>query len=355
MTLRPHVTVGVASYNAGPLIDDALASVLAQDYAGPLDVIVLDDASEDDTVDRATEVLAGSGVAHRIIAMDENQVSRGRSPLFTLATLATGSYLARLDADDYWLAPDKLSRQVRLLEEHPDIPLCGTGFALVGDLARAHERHPVPHVRAHAPRVPSELLTVGNFVAHSSVLVRVDEVLSLAETGGWQQLGAGDYAAWGFISAGRDIGLIPEAITAYRVHPGNAWAGRGLAARLRDELDALLWLAKFSPSLESRPAWKARAAEIIEDLIEDGPGVRASRAQAADLARRLVASDDRLRTAKNEQGLLRTLLHTARWQRDDARRERDEAVRARQAYAEQLEMVTTSRGYRLLERLRSLR
>lgn len=46
----PKVTIVVVTYNSAEFVGETLASVAAQDYAGPLQVIVSDDGSTDDTL-----------------------------------------------------------------------------------------------------------------------------------------------------------------------------------------------------------------------------------------------------------------------------------------------------------------
>ena len=51
------VTVLVAAYNEADAIADTLTSLAAQDYQGPLEVLVLNDGSKDDTVALANAAL----------------------------------------------------------------------------------------------------------------------------------------------------------------------------------------------------------------------------------------------------------------------------------------------------------
>lgn len=51
----PKVTIVVVTYNSAEFVGETLASVAAQDYAGPLQVIVSDDGSTDETLTIARE------------------------------------------------------------------------------------------------------------------------------------------------------------------------------------------------------------------------------------------------------------------------------------------------------------
>ena len=107
----PLVSVIVPSYNAEPWIERTLASVLGQTHRH-LEVIVVDDGSSDATVER---LRACPDPRLRVIEQANAGacVARNRA----LAE-ASGDYIQYLDADDL-LSPDKIERQVALLQDAP--------------------------------------------------------------------------------------------------------------------------------------------------------------------------------------------------------------------------------------------
>jgi hypothetical protein len=111
----PLVSVIMPVYKAGPLLDMAVASLLAQSYA-KLEVLLLDDASPDDTAERlARWQVADARV--RLLRMPRN----GGPYLAKNAALVecTGELIAFADSDD-WNHPQRIARQVRMLAERPD-------------------------------------------------------------------------------------------------------------------------------------------------------------------------------------------------------------------------------------------
>lgn len=101
------VSVIIPTYNRAGTIERTLKSVLSQTLPS-LEVIVVDDGS----TDRTAEVLLPYRDRIHLIRQDNQGPSAAKN---SGIKAATGDILAFLDSDDCWL-PDKLERQVRLLE-----------------------------------------------------------------------------------------------------------------------------------------------------------------------------------------------------------------------------------------------
>lgn len=111
------VSVIIPTHNRSRLVQEAVASVLAQ--KGPsLEVIVVDDGSTDDT----PEVLAAFGDGIRVIHQPHAGVSAARNQG---ARWARGRWLAFLDSDDLWL-PGKLEAQMGFMVANPGLKICQT-------------------------------------------------------------------------------------------------------------------------------------------------------------------------------------------------------------------------------------
>ncbi|GAA4881828.1 glycosyltransferase family 2 protein [Serinicoccus chungangensis] len=113
MTDLPSVTVTIPTHDRPEQVRLAIERALAQDYAGPLDVIVVYDNAEPD---RALQTEAD---APRPVRVMSNERTPGLAGARNTATLhATGDLVAFCDDDDYW-APSKLRRQVEELSAEP--------------------------------------------------------------------------------------------------------------------------------------------------------------------------------------------------------------------------------------------
>jgi hypothetical protein len=118
------VSVLIPSYNRAYILATAIDSVLAQTYR-PIEVIVVDDGSRDDT--RA--VVARYGDQVRYIHQSNGGLAAARN---TGLAAARGEFIAFEDSDDAWL-PWKLKVQVAVLQRFPQVALTWTDMTAISE------------------------------------------------------------------------------------------------------------------------------------------------------------------------------------------------------------------------------
>lgn len=129
--MHPLVSVVIPTFNRAALLVKALHSVRQQTYPN-LEIIVVDDASTDDT---ATAVQKIDDLRVHYI---RHEVNRGGSAARnTGIRAATGEFIAFLDDDDEW-EPSKTEIQIKMLEAY-DAVLC-TSNLIPGGLRRYRGR-----------------------------------------------------------------------------------------------------------------------------------------------------------------------------------------------------------------------
>ncbi len=118
------VSTIIPTYNRAALLVRALDSVAAQGYR-PIEVVIIDDGSTDDTVEVVQSRRAQ--LARRGIDVIFHQQKNQKAPKARNVgmELARGNLLAFLDSDDLWL-PTFVETIVRLMDQHPK---CGMGFS----------------------------------------------------------------------------------------------------------------------------------------------------------------------------------------------------------------------------------
>jgi len=156
---RPLVSVVIPCFNHGRFLGDAIASALAQTYT-PVEVVVVDDGSTDDTA-----AVAARFPSVRYVHQENAGLAAARN---TGLRESRGAYLAFLDADDL-LLPQALETSLELLERSPECAFVSGWFRYV-DADGVLESIDVP------PKVPADLylgFLRGNYVGmHATVMYR---------------------------------------------------------------------------------------------------------------------------------------------------------------------------------------
>ncbi len=130
--MKPLVSLVSPVYNAMPYLKDFL-SCLQQQTWRPLEVILVDDGSTDDSADVLREwkgLLEEAGLSVTLLFCPH----RGQAAAMNEALpLITGEFFTWCDADDL-LSPDSVEKKVNWLMEHPDVGMVrSNGIVLDAD------------------------------------------------------------------------------------------------------------------------------------------------------------------------------------------------------------------------------
>ncbi len=126
MRRQPLVTIGLPFRNPGRWLEEAIRSIFVQTYQ-EWELLLVDDGSDDGSIERAARI-KDSRVRLLYDGMHRGLVAR----LNQITQLASGEYLARMDADDL-MHPERLQRQVAILEQQPEVDVVATA-AIVLDI-----------------------------------------------------------------------------------------------------------------------------------------------------------------------------------------------------------------------------
>jgi glycosyltransferase involved in cell wall biosynthesis len=245
------VSVVVPTYNCAPYLAEALDSALAQDYS-PLEIIVADDGSTDDTA----AVLARYAGRVTVLQTAHRGVSAARNAILAVAC---GVFIAPLDADDLWL-PGKLCRQVQVMLERPNVALCHTGAdsfgAETGDSPITADRRQ----KIDGDCFEAQFRQTG--VEFSSVLLR--RALIPAH-GFYEDLPvAEDYALILQMLWGHEAVYLPELTTRRRWRHGQATADRGKRLQVYNGLARLRALDYLAGRIDPPRAQPLRSWALEE-------------------------------------------------------------------------------------------
>jgi glycosyltransferase involved in cell wall biosynthesis len=126
MRNTPLVSISCTTYNHGPFIRQCLEGFMMQKLDGGFEVLIHDDASNDETRVIIEEYAQRFPNVIFPFFQSENQYQkgvRGMMPRFNFPR-SRGKYIAMCEGDDYWTDPYKLQKQVDFLEANSDYALC---------------------------------------------------------------------------------------------------------------------------------------------------------------------------------------------------------------------------------------
>lgn len=114
------VSVVIPTHNYGRFIREAIDSVLAQTF-DDFEIVVVDDGSTDNTLEIVTAI---HDPRIKVVRTPHRGISAARNE--GLAHIQ-GEFIAFLDSDDRW-RPDKLERQIRMMQAEPELGAIFTNF-----------------------------------------------------------------------------------------------------------------------------------------------------------------------------------------------------------------------------------
>jgi glycosyltransferase involved in cell wall biosynthesis len=255
MPSPPRVSVIIPAYNAAGFVRRAVDSVLGQGFQD-FELLVVDDGSTDAT----REALAEYGDRLRLLGQDNDGPAAARNHGLQHAR---GEYVAFLDADDYW-KPEKLQRQVELLDARPEIGFCSTATEVTDSVGRPAGNWPC---RPEAGPLPDILFLHGTVISGSTsgVLARRNLIDAV---GGFDPTlrGFEDPDLWIRLAARAGYACIPEPLTVV-VRTHNSVSGNLVNMR-RATLASFRKNRHLLPAAKRGGYWRAACASALTDYAK---------------------------------------------------------------------------------------
>lgn len=215
------VSVVIPCYNYGRFLDEAVTSVLDDQAGVDVRVLIIDDASTDDSADVAQKIAARDPRVE--VAVHPVNIGHVRTFNEGLLEWAEGDYSVLMSADDL-LTPGALRRATELLEAHPRV-----GFVYGHPLWFTHgEPLPKARITTHGWSVwPGPWWVERRFRAACNCITSPEVVVRTSlqkRVGGYdpRMPHAGDLEMWMRLAANSDVGFLRRVDQAYhRVHGKN--------------------------------------------------------------------------------------------------------------------------------------
>ncbi|MGH9716598.1 MAG: glycosyltransferase family 2 protein [Candidatus Acidiferrales bacterium] len=273
---HPTVTVLVDTYNHERFIEEALVSVVEQDFpASDMEILVVDDGS----TDRTPEIVRKFAPRVRLLS----KTNGGQASAFNFGIPeARGEIVAFLDGDDWWVR-NKVTCVAQAMAADPTVGIVGHGIVEVdGDSKHLRTLIP-PEMGTFTLRNDDGAQTFRNYMAFlgtSRVTIRKSILLQILPIPDPLIVEADEFMSAAVVAAGSAV-LLPEPLTFYRLHDGNLFQFRSadpvrlrrkqtVLASLADELSQRLDRMGVSPSAKSIVVEPIRISALRLRLSLDG-------------------------------------------------------------------------------------
>ncbi len=213
----PRVSVVVPSYNYAAYVGTCLASVLGQRGFADLEVVVVDDGS----TDGSREVIAAFLDDPRVVLV-AHEGNRGHVRAVNEGLRrATGEYVARVDADDFW-DPEFLARTVPVLDADPAVGMVHTNYRLVDGDGRVTSARGANIPYADGFRGdPLPWLLFDNYVPPAGALFRRAALELIGGEFSEDVPYSEDWRLWLAVARRHPVAYVDAPLAAYRVHGRN--------------------------------------------------------------------------------------------------------------------------------------
>lgn len=157
-----YFSVIIPMFNAKNTIKRTLESVIQQTYSAPIEIIIINDGSNDACEKIVEEVILTSCHKNREIKLFNQKNSGVSSARNKGLEQAAGAYIAFLDSDDVW-HPQKLELIAKILEEKL-IDFLGHGFTLEDNSQMSYSAKQIK-------KIPFFQLLFRNFAVTPSIVI----------------------------------------------------------------------------------------------------------------------------------------------------------------------------------------
>lgn len=122
MSIIPIVSVFMVTYNHRLYLAQAIEGVIAQKTDFPIELVIGEDCSSDNTREIALDYQRRYPQLIRVIYSDINVGAEANG--IRVIRACRGKFVAFCDGDDYWVDPKKLQAQVDILSKFNEIDIC---------------------------------------------------------------------------------------------------------------------------------------------------------------------------------------------------------------------------------------
>jgi alpha-1,6-rhamnosyltransferase len=267
---RPFVSVLIDTYNHERFVEQAIVSVLEQDFPPQeREILIVDDGSTD----------GSSAIIRKFVPRVRylRKSNGGQASAFNVAIPeARGEIVAFLDGDDWWAA-GKLRRVTETMEAHPTVGMVGHGFIESFESGRERVIALKKRVHLHLTSVlaAQAFRLCRCYLGTSRLTLRAEIARKILPVPEAIVIEADEYL-FTLAAASAEFVLLTEPLTHYRIHAGNLFlAGAANLAGARRKQRALAALvAALGSRLPACGMPKDVAGSVLEIVEAEAAQLR---------------------------------------------------------------------------------
>ena len=230
----PKVSIITAAYNGEKYLAKTIDSVIGQTFLD-WEYIIVDDGSFDGTKEIIEKYLRDRRIKY--IHQENAGQAHARN---TAYRICKGEYIAVLDMDDLW-APQKLEKQIKILDENPTVGLVYTNIQRIDKDGNIIDK---PKIRDISNN-PISYLIMHNEIAFSSVLIRKKNLGVFLHNENFKYTGD-CYLYVQLAQKGILFYYVKEVLLSYRIHPKSISHGMEfIEARFQEQIKMMNELSKY--------------------------------------------------------------------------------------------------------------
>ncbi len=204
---HPLVSVLMPVYNAEKHLREAIESILNQTYTR-FEFIIINDGSKDGSL---SIINTYSDNRIKLVTNPEN-----KGLIYSLnygISLCGGKYIVRMDADDISL-PDRITEQVRFMEEHAEVGVCSCDYIQFNETGEKKYRAMSDHDEILSYMIFNSSMIHPSLIIRKSILQSLDPVFNP----GYHH--SEDYELWSKLIFKCKFSAVNKVLFKYRIHEG---------------------------------------------------------------------------------------------------------------------------------------
>ena len=223
MSEEIKVSVICLAYNHAKYVRKTLEGFVSQKTDFPIEVLIHDDASTDETADIIREYAQKYDFIKPIF-QTENQFSKNVSVTREIMLpRVQGKYVAFCEGDDYWTDVGKLQMQADYLDNHPDCAMCCHAYHKI-DAADEHVIEVIETLDREGDITPEQAIVYKRPSQLATQMFRTEVIRDMPPV--YHNVGVGDYPMLLKAVAGGRIHYFDRDMAAYRVASVGSWTSR---------------------------------------------------------------------------------------------------------------------------------